>query len=270
MIRSFSLNLLGDDQGDLEALHEHIYKTFVEALDAVDNGVNQVPLDTPLAYARPFSIIDHVSILNNTLPETKQSVAKQEFNCFEFLEDNFVEALKVADEALSLVIRNQLAHWLPSRHAVKNALQDQQSNLALFLKDAPHLDAFFKHLLILPKQGIHWKEHVAECEPEPGQLLFVIYLEEANGTWRVQAVPLGPASFANRLSLHETWRGLRDFDLDAAIKETLKQNTRFSHLTCEEGAVFVHKSGFIGGHKSCQGAVMMAALTIALHQSAPK
>jgi uncharacterized UPF0160 family protein len=53
----------------------------------------------------------------------------------------------------------------------------------------------------------------------------------------------------SRTPLLEEWRGLRDSDLDKFLLE-------------ETGAVFVHATGFIGGHKTLKGAILMAKKSI--------
>jgi len=53
-----------------------------------------------------------------------------------------------------------------------------------------------------------------------------------------------PGGFESRKALPEAWRGLRDSAL--------------SDLIGIPGAIFVHASGFIGGHQTFQGALEMA------------
>jgi uncharacterized UPF0160 family protein len=53
-----------------------------------------------------------------------------------------------------------------------------------------------------------------------------------------------PESFDSRKKLPTPWRGVRD----AALSE----------LVGVEGAIFVHASGFIGGHQTKEGALSMA------------
>jgi uncharacterized UPF0160 family protein len=48
--------------------------------------------------------------------------------------------------------------------------------------------------------------------------------------------------------LPESWRGVRDEELDGVMGADIP-----------DGAVFVHASGFIGGHKSKEGAFAMAS-----------
>ena len=68
--------------------------------------------------------------------------------------------------------------------------------------------------------------------------------DERERKWRVQAVPVSPASFQNRRSLPAAWRGLRDTELSA--------------VAGVPGLVFVHASGFIGGADTQEAAIEMA------------
>lgn len=91
-----------------------------------------------------------------------------------------------------------------------------------------------------------WKSHLYDLEDEQnvlGKIKFVIFKDDREGKWRVQAVN-EQGSFALRKGLPEKWRGLRGAELDAR-----------SGL---QGCVFVHAAGFIGGHDSEEGALKMA------------
>lgn len=63
--------------------------------------------------------------------------------------------------------------------------------------------------------------------------LYVVYPDETAGNWRIQAVTKKGEAFANRKSLPEPWRGLRDDAL--------------SEASGVPGGIFIHASGFIGG-----------------------
>ncbi len=56
-------------------------------------------------------------------------------------------------------------------------------------------------------------------------------------------------TISNLRSLHEAWRGLRDEEL--------------SQCAGIEGCTFVHASGFTGGHKTREGALLMVQKSIA-------
>merc|ERR1712029_915290 len=92
-----------------------------------------------------------------------------------------------------------------------------------------------------------YKEHVDDLEAEQGitgQILFTLFEDSTNKTWRVGTLPVHPGSFECRRTLRNEWKALRDTDLDA--KSGI------------EGCVFVHAAGFIGGHKNREGALQMA------------
>lgn len=61
--------------------------------------------------------------------------------------------------------------------------------------------------------------------------------------------PINFFLFTHRLPLPEPWRGLRDEALD--------------QVSGIPGCVFVHTSGFIGGHHTREGALSMARATLA-------
>lgn len=98
-----------------------------------------------------------------------------------------------------------------------------------------------------------WKEHLYQLEEElgiAGQVKYVLYEDEREKKWRIQAVGVAPGSFESRKALPVPWRGFRDDELSA--------------VTGIPGGVFVHASGFIGGNATYEGALEMAkkALTM--------
>ena len=99
--------------------------------------------------------------------------------------------------------------------------------------------------------GCPWKEHFFELEKEQnieGQILFCLFEDATNGSWRVAAVPVEDQSFVSRMKLKEDWCALRDQEL--------------SDKSEIEGCIFVHAAGFIGGNKTKSGALQMAIKTI--------
>uniref|UniRef100_A0A8D2I9M5 MYG1 exonuclease n=1 Tax=Urocitellus parryii TaxID=9999 RepID=A0A8D2I9M5_UROPR len=131
--------------------------------------------------------------------------------------------------------------WLPARALVEEALARRFQ-----------VDPSGK-IVELAKGGCPWKEHLYHLESglsPPVAIMFVIFTDQA-GQWRVQCVPKEPHSFQNRLPLPEPWRGLRDEALD--------------EVSGIPGCIFVHASGFIGGHHTREGALSMARATLAQH-----
>ena len=98
-----------------------------------------------------------------------------------------------------------------------------------------------------------WKDHLHQLESElgaSGQVKYVLYEDDREKKWRIQAVGVAPGSFESRKALPVAWRGLRDAEL--------------SEVSGVPGGVFVHASGFIGGNETYEGALEMAkkALTM--------
>ena len=98
-----------------------------------------------------------------------------------------------------------------------------------------------------------WKGHLHQLEEElgvSGEVKYILYEDEREKKWRIQAVGLTPGSFESRKALPVPWRGLRDSQL--------------SEESGIPGGVFVHMSGFIGGNNTYEGALEMAkkALTM--------
>lgn len=77
-----------------------------------------------------------------------------------------------------------------------------------------------------------------------------VRLQDEKGNWRIQCVSASAGSFENRRSLPAAWRGVRDAELD--------------ELTGLPGGIFVHAGGFIGGHKTLEGATQMAIKALTL------
>jgi uncharacterized UPF0160 family protein len=116
-------------------------------------------------------------------------------------------------------------------------------------------DSFSMHggagAIMLLEQYCPWKSMLYELEEAKGiqgKILFVVYEDETEHKWRVQAVNKSPASFELRKGLPAPWRGLRGAELDAVMGFP--------------GGVFVHISGFIGGHATKEGALRMATTAL--------
>lgn len=71
--------------------------------------------------------------------------------------------------------------------------------------------------------------------------------------YRIQCMPVAPASFVCRLFLPEAWGGLNADALEKACGI--------------EGAIFVHAIRFIGGHKTREGALEMARKALQIGKS---
>ncbi|EJU03082.1 GAMM1 protein [Dacryopinax primogenitus] len=211
----------------VELLWLKLYKEFIEAVDANDNGINQYPTDIEARYRLNTSLSSRVSYLNPAWnePATSDISDAQFLKASELTGKEFYERLDYYAKA-----------WLPARDIIERAMESR--------KDVDPSGRILVFETFCP-----WKEHLFELEnemgiPEAENTLYVLYPDTSSHTWRIQAVGVSPNSFASRKALPEPWRGVRDDDL--------------STLSGIPGCTFVHASGFIGGNKTKEGAMEMA------------
>lgn len=225
--------LLGTSEEDsmVGTLYDKLYENFVEEVDAVDNGISQ--WEGQPRYALTTTLSARVARLNPTWNQPNQDTEAGFQRAVELVREEFLQRLDFYQHS-----------WLPARSLVEEALAQR------FQVDPSG------EIVELAKGGCPWKEHLYHLETElcpPVAIAFVIYTDQ-NGQWRVQCVPKEPHSFQSRLPLPEPWRGLRDKALD--------------QVSGIPGCIFVHASGFIGGHHTREGALSMARATLT-QRSAP-
>lgn len=100
-------------------------------------------------------------------------------------------------------------------------------------------------VLHLENGGMPWTRLVINEMPE---VLLVIYPDTEGGQYQIRTVPIEPDSFKARLSLPASWAGLRDAEM--------------ALVTGVQDSVFCHINLFIGGAKSLQGVLELAALAL--------
>lgn len=220
------------DEALVTEIYERLYRKFIEPFDAIDNGVNQYPGDLEPAYSRPYDVSAMVDDLNPSWNEDQGAASA---------DARFSEAMALCGKAFSTQLNKAVNSWLPARKIVTDALQ--QCSLQ---------DAEEGQILVLGR-NCPWKEHLFELEESKGlqgRIIYVLYEDPNEGTWRIQAMSAKLDSFESRKALPEAWRGLRDAELDAA--------------SGIEGCTFVHRSGFIGGNRTFEGAKAMAIKALSL------
>ncbi|KAF5374755.1 hypothetical protein D9758_000271 [Tetrapyrgos nigripes] len=220
---------LPGDHSSIQTLWLKLYKEFIEAIDAIDNGISQYPTDTKPRYRSRTDLSSRVGALNPpwNQPLDTEGMDNQFFKASELTGTEFLGRLDYYANA-----------WLPARDLLVSALQSSKEKV----------DPNGK--VILLDNFLPWKEHLFDLESEsvvPPSAIYIVYPDE-NGNWRVQAVPVSPESFDSRKALPEAWRGLRDDIL--------------SEASGVPGGVFVHASGFIGGNKTKEGALQLAKLAL--------
>lgn len=214
---------------DLELLYLKMYKEFVEAIDANDNGINNYPSDAEKKFNDKNlglpAMISHLNPRWNTDPVDK----------------DYDEAFLKASELMGLAFMNLLQgygeSWLPAREIVETAFKkrfelDESGEVIVLDRFCP------------------WKEHLYAIEKDHGEqgiIKFVLF-SDSSKKWRISTVSVTSTSFEFRYGLPEPWRGVRD---DALSK-----------LTGVDGCVFVHAAGFIGGCETKEGVLELAKLAL--------
>jgi len=204
-----------------------VYERFVEEVDGIDNGINASASEP--RYTIGTNLSSRVGHINPHWNESSddEEMMKRFHKAMSVVEAEFVDRVKYYSTA-----------WWPARELVRTALEKR------------HEVDTSGQIIVLEKGGCPWKEHLMNLEDEikiDTHIKFVLYPDQSE-KWRVQAVPINPNSFENRLSLLEKWRGLRDAEL--------------SDVSGIPGCIFVHASGFIGGNNTYEGALTMAKRTV--------
>ena len=243
------------DHPDVDLIYRKLYDDFIEAVDANDNGISKYDgsrlreagiesnfKDGGVTLASLVGDLNHDDPLALGVPSrstAEQPQAEEDYR--------FSQASTLMGTSFLRKLHGAATAWLPARTVVKQAYES---------RSAAHPSG---QLMVLPRAGIPWKEHLYNIEDESKvgekqKIFYVIYpeKEEPGSKWRIQAVSKDFSSFENRKGLPEPWRGIRDQELDALLGDAV-----------EDGAVFVHASGFIGGHKTEAGVRGMASLALA-------
>ncbi|KAL6894584.1 hypothetical protein ACP4OV_008682 [Aristida adscensionis] len=225
---------VNEEHEDVHRLYLAIYKSFVEGLDAIDNGINQYDTDHPPKYVNNTHLSSRVGRLNPDWTDPDQSPEKENAA--------FQQAMMLAGGEFMESVRFHVKSWLPARSIVLECLLsrgnvDPSGEIMVLDRFCPRK----LHLFEL--------EEELKVDPLTKYVLYEIFgsnvlQDERSRSWRVQAVAVAPDRFESRKALPEKWKGLRDEELSKDIGIP--------------GCVFVHMSGFIGGNKTYKGALEMA------------
>ncbi|CAI7588082.1 unnamed protein product [Penicillium pancosmium] len=247
---------LPEDHADVDLLYEKLYTDFIEAIDANDNGISAYdPAALSAANLEKrfkdggVTLASIVNDMNNPDPTSPPGEPQDE-------DSLFGRASTLIGNVFARKLHQAANSWMPARTTVGNAYKSRAE---------AHSSG---RILILPQGGVPWKEHLYNFEQaaEAGgaeQVYYVLYPESAaeDAKWRVQCVSESEGSFISRKPLPEAWRGVRDQDLDG-VMATEAEKAGQDKLPA--GAVFVHASGFICGHKTKEGAMAMAVRSLGL------
>lgn len=238
---------VSEDNEQVGLIWNKIYESFIEALDAHDNGISVYdPKALEAAGIEKkfsnggFTLGAMVGRLN---PNWNDEIPSDPVAAQEMEDKRFETASQRIGEEFDRDLDYYTKAWLPARKIVEEAFAARGQ-----------YDAEGR-ILVFEGQSVPWKDHLYSLEeeqPNSGKPLYVLYPEKPtpDAKWRVQCVPVSKDSFTSRQPLPEAWRGFRDEQLDG--------------ITGIAGGVFVHAAGFIGGNKTREGALAMAKKALGL------
>jgi uncharacterized UPF0160 family protein len=220
-------------QENVDLAYTKLYDSLLEALDAIDTGVEMFPEGVQVLYRDSTGLSSRVGRLN---PRWNEVDGKGETPD---PDERFELASQLCGEDFLSVLTKIVESDIPAREFVEKAVLER------------HEVDKSGEIIKFASGGLPWMKHLYDLEKfhslDP-LVKFVLYTDQA-GMWRVQAVTIEGRGFENRLSLPEAWRGVRDQDLVS--------------VTNIPGSRFVHAGGFIGGNDTFEGALEMARVALA-------
>lgn len=231
--RDIIAELTGLNVAETEVVWVKLYEIFMEAIDAIDNGVALT--DGTLRFKDCSNIASRIARLN---PRWNEAFSDDGALLQRFESASWLCGMEFLD-----VLGDLVESWLPARRYVEEAF-DSRCQL--------HPSGC---IIKLNVRQLPWQDHLYTLEHEagkPGCVKYVVYPDE-DDRWRVRAVSVEGKMFMNRLPLPEPWQGLRG-DALSKVAEI-------------PGCVFAHATGFIGGHETFEGVLAMAVKALEQQKS---
>ena len=224
-------HVLSINDSNVDLLYNKVYKEFIEALDANDNGINNYSKDVELNKKFNDRNITLPSIVSRLNPSWNTDPTDADFDA----------AFSTSSQLMGQVFVNLLTgygkSWLPAIQIVERAFNSR-------------FDVDKSGEIIILDNFCPWKEHLYSIEKDAskqGEIKFVLF-QDSSSKWRISTVSVTSTSFEFRLGLPEKWRGIRDEEL--------------SELTGVPGCIFVHAAGFIGGANTKDAVLQLAKLSL--------
>jgi len=218
-----------EENKNIEILFRKMYKSFIEYVDAVDNGIEQFAR-TPRYLLFAANLVEQVDSLNpaGSEPDVKP-------------DDQFQKAMKLVGDKFEDLVRYCWNSWIPARKIVYETVSKRKevhpSGKIVLIEGRGVPEAFEDHFFEIEEE-----EHLAE-----EGICIAIFEDSMSKQWRIQSLSVSPTSQFN-IRVTIPWGGFRGQDLE---KES-----------GIDGATFVHDTGFTGAAKTKEGVLKMAGETL--------
>lgn len=210
---------------DTTKLFKKLYQSFIQEIDGIDNGVPM--FDQEPQYTIHTHLSSRVKTFNPNWMENKTS---------DEIDGLFQNAKEYVGKEFADRVTYYGTVWLPARSLVENAVKNRFNVNAS--GDVIELE-----------RPCPWQEHLTQVEDELDIKIKYVLFEGGPGDFRIMCVPVKSGSFVSRKPLVKKWFGVRDEELEK--------------ISGIEGIKFCHATGFIGGHKTRDGTLKMAELSLA-------
>lgn len=224
-------HVLSINDSNVDLLYNKVYKEFIEALDANDNGINNYAKDVELNKKFNDRNITLPSIVSRLNPSWNTNPTDADFDA------SFATSSQLMGQVFMNLLTGYGKSWLPAKEIVERAFNSR-------------FDVDKSGSIIILDTFCPWKEHLYAIEKDAnkqGDIKFVLF-QDSSSKWRISTVSVTSTSFEFRLGLPEKWRGIRDEEL--------------SQLTGVPGCIFVHAAGFIGGANTKEAVLQLAKLSL--------
>lgn len=136
---------LDEGHPDVDRLFLALYKNFIEAVDAIDNGANQYDVDLPPRFVNNTNLSSRVGRLNLDWTDPDQSSRHEN--------EAFQHAMMIAGKEFTESIQFHAKSWLPARSVVMQCLLAREE-----------VDPTGE--IIVLTRSCPWKLHIFELEEE--------------------------------------------------------------------------------------------------------
>ena len=190
---------------DVNLTYWYVYKTFLEAIDAIDNGIKQ--FDGRSAYMISTDLSSRIRHMNVNLFQPPEYIMDEAE-----LEARFFKAIQIVGQEFTESILYTYYHYLPGRSIIDKKFAEIKKSLSMTsVTQATQVAQAPTRVMILTKRIPSWKNHFLELEEQyqlQGVIWFMVFFDAQNNHWKIQILPVSNSNPKARKLLCEKWAGL--------------------------------------------------------------